>query len=261
MAPLPNRGLWGTTSLSIVGCVVSLVMSNPLTVEVSGHSKISPTVVARVSVVSCPTTFAIATPPSTVPPPASVAVAIPKSLAVRVVAYRDTSGLMTLLGPEGWSCTATYGADGSGGLVLRPKGESIPLSSWGAGWRLPSTSRDEAITAVQTGGSSAQAVAQACSLFPAAAAAFKADFGHPCPSPDKRVSVHKLGRAVVSFEDPASVHGPGIPSGGEYPASGVLTYSLPTVPGSYLATCTLPSPRHVLCTTVLDTFAAVYSRK
>ena len=221
----------------------------------------SSTVVAHISVVSCPTTFAIATPPSTVRPPASVAVAIPKSLAARVVAYRDTSGLMTLLGPTGWSCTATYGADGSGGLVLRPKGESVPIGSWGAGWRLPPTSRDEAITAIQTGGSSAQADAQACSLFPAAAAAFKADFGHPCPSPDKRMSAHKVGRTVASFEDPASVHGLGIPSGGEYPASGILTYSLPTVPGSYLATCTPPLSQHVICTAVLGTVATIYSRK
>ena len=216
----------------------------------------------RLPIVSCRTSFALATSPSTVPLPASLTASVPSSLAKALAAYSDTSNLMTLLAPRGWTCVATYGADGSGGLVIAPHAESVPVGSWGAGWHLQHSSKIQAVTAAQSGGSSVQATAQACSIVPAAAAAFKSAFGHSCARRPASETVRPLSPTVVNFEDPpGTLHGIGIPSGGQYPANGVLTYTLPTVPGSYLATCTIPQVEHALCGAILNNFIRMYGKK
>lgn len=33
---------------------------------------------------------------------------------------------MALVGPKGWHCSAMYGADGSGGIIVYPAGETVP---------------------------------------------------------------------------------------------------------------------------------------
>jgi len=87
-----------------------------------------------VPVVPCPTTFAVARQLSTVSLPPSVSISVPASLTTDLAIFSDTTGLMMLIGPRGWSCIATYGADGSGGVAVYPSGESIPDTALGAGW-------------------------------------------------------------------------------------------------------------------------------
>jgi hypothetical protein len=53
------------------------------------------------------------------------------------------------------------------------------------------------------------------------------------------------------FEDPIGVSGVGDPSGGPYPANGVVTYNGTSATE---ATCTLPESDHALCTVVLNDF-------
>ncbi len=221
-----------------------------------GNAPVSESV--SLPVVSCPTAFGV-TPPSTLAPlPASEEVDVPASLARDLAVYSDTRGFMNLLGPRGWACSAMYGADGSGGVIVYPSGEAVP-QSWGAGWPLSSTSTDEAISGTQTAGSPVQAAGQACPLFAVAATTYENDLGRACHSRPSSESVQQISAGVVGFEDPPGLQGDGIPSGGQEPADGMATYS-PSLP-SYLATCTLPSNEHALCTAVLNDVIALYGKE
>lgn len=183
-------------------------------------------------------------------------VSVPRSLATTLVVYSDTSDLMALLGLKGWSCIATYGADGSGGIALYPGGEAVPTAE-NPGPLYPPSS-DEAITGTKTGGSPVQAAAEACPFFPVAATATQSDLGHGCSSPPTSQAITQISANTVGFEDPPGVAGAGDPSGGPYPANGVVMYSATVQPGTYLGTCTLPQSDHALCTSVLNYFVSLY---
>ena len=152
-------------------------------------------------VVSCPTKFALATPPPIVPTPRigdSQRTHCAGREAGRLHRYQRHHEAARA---DGWSCSASFGADGSGIVTIVPKGESLPASG------LTSDSSDQAITAYETGGSSVQAAAAACSVFPAAAAATESDLGKGCsPRPPSEI-VDPLSTSVVDFEDPAGVKG------------------------------------------------------
>jgi hypothetical protein len=66
--------------------------------------------------------------------------------------------------------------------------------------------------------------------------------------------VVQLSAGVVAFTDPPGVSGDANPSGGRYPASGVMTYHPGNPDGSWTETCTLPPADKSLCTVVLDYF-------
>jgi hypothetical protein len=168
---------------------------------------------------------------------------------------------MMLLGPASWTCHGLYGADGSGGLLISPAGESVPSDS-DPGWHLSTSSSDEAIVGYETGGSPVQGAALACPLFASAAAATRQDLGQGCTvTRPSQESLFPSGTAGtdIGFEDPIGVAGDGIPSGGLNPANGVMLY-LPDQgkATAYLATCTLPDAQHDLCSAVLDHFVALY---
>jgi hypothetical protein len=212
------------------------------------------------SIVRCPTTFGVTAPPTTAQLPTSVTVTVPSNLGVQLTAYSDDHGLVMLIGPLGWSCSAAYGADGSGGVIVFPAGEQVPVYQWGAGWTLAASSSDEAISATQTSASPVLAATQACAFFAPAATAYEADLGRRCPAGPAGQTTRSLSPSVVSFADPPGIHGAGIPSGGQYPADGVVTDQTkhPALPGSYLATCTLPTSQSALCVAVLDNVSAWY---
>jgi hypothetical protein len=73
--------------------------------------------------------------------------------------------------------------------------------------------------------------------------------------------VDHIGVGVMSFEDPPGVAGDGIPSGGQNPAHGVMTYHPPNDAGSWLETCTLPNTDRLICNAALNTFVAWYGQK
>ena len=160
---------------------------------------------------------------------------------------------MELLGPLGWSCTASYGADGSGGVAVYPAGEPAPE---GQPFRASSA---EAIVGSETSACVGCGEGQACPLFAAAAQDFEQGFGRACPSARPAAeSVEDLGPGVVGFLDPSGVAGDGNPSGGPDPANGVMTYHPGNQNGSWLDTCTLPQSEHPLCTAALNLFVADY---
>ncbi len=214
---------------------------------------------ATLPIVHCQTSFAITPSPTTVPLPTSATVSVPTGEAANLVVYSDDAGIMMLFGPSGWTCHGMYGADGSGGLLISPAGESVP-SDPDTGWHLPASSLDEAIVGYETGGSPVQGAALACPLFPAAAVATKQDLGRGCVvTRPVQETLAGTASSEVGFEDPAGVAGDGIPSGGQNAANGVMLY----LPGqgkasAYLVTCTLPDSEHNVCTTVLNHFITLY---
>jgi hypothetical protein len=210
--------------------------------------------VASLPVVRCPTTFAITTPPPTVPLPASVTVDVPATLTTPLAVYADSNNIMRLLAPAGWSCTASFGADGSGRVTVVPNGEPLPAPG-----QEPNSS-EQAISATETGGSPVQAAAAGCAFFPTAAAANESDLDHGCTPRPLSEMVDPISATVVDFEDAAGIKGSGAPSGGPDPANGVMTYSPTVGPGFYLDTCTLPQAEHATCTAVLNYFLTLYSQ-
>jgi hypothetical protein len=221
-------------------------------------SAASGTTVATLAVVACPTTYAIAVTTTTTLP-GSVSVSVPAAAAGNLVVYGDDDGIMMMVGPKGWTCHAAYGADGSGGLLISPAGESVPSDPDG-GWHLTASSMAQAIVAYEVGASTVQAAGLACPLFSAAAAVYQQTFGHACAPRPVAETVAGTGSTEAGFEDPAGVAGDGMPSGGTNPANGVMLY----LPGGtdrsagYLATCTLPVAQHDVCTAVLNHFVLLY---
>ena len=215
--------------------------------------------VATLAVVPCPTTYAIAVTTTTTTLPASVPVTVPAAAAANLVVYADDNGFMMMVGPKGWTCHAAYGADGSGGLLISPTGESVPSDPDG-GWHLPASSSAQAIVGYEVGASTVQAAGLACPLFSAAIAVYQQTFGHACTPHPTAESVAGTGSTEAGFVDPAGVAGDGMPSGGTNPANGVMLY-LPSGPGGsagYLATCTLPVAQHDVCTAMLNHFVSLY---
>jgi len=207
---------------------------------------------ASLPVVTCPTANGIGVAP-TVTPPSSQTVSVPRALVSQLAVFADDQGVMELLGPRGWDCSGDYGADGSGGVQIYPADQTDPsTSSFEA-------SPAEAIEASQTSACDGCREQQACPLFTSAANDFENDFGSSCPDARPSAeSVEQLGGGVVGFEDPPGVAGDGNPSGGPYPANGVMTYYSGDQNGSWMETCTLPSAEKALCTAVLDNFVSAY---
>ena len=70
--------------------------------------------------------------------------------------------------------------------------------------------------------------------------------------------VTPIAAGIVAFEDPPGVNGTGQPSGGQYPADGVMTYHTSARDGSWQEACTRPASEKNVCTTVLNTFRSWY---
>jgi hypothetical protein len=217
-------------------------------------------VTATLPVVVCETTTGA--PTTTTSLPASVSVSVPASDGQQgnLAVYSDLTGRLMLVGPTvGWTCSGTFGADGSGMMVLTPVGTSAP-STFGGPWHLPASSATQAIVALESGGSTVQGAALACPLFSAAKAAVQQDLGKGCAvtSPPQETVV-RASSTQVAFQDPVGVAGVGFPSGGQNAANGIMLYQpKPTEPTAYQVTCTLPAAQRDLCTAVLGQFAATF---
>lgn len=217
-------------------------------------------VTASLPVVVCQTTAGVST--TTTSLPASVAVSVPASDAGQgnLAVYSDLTGTLMLVGPTvGWTCSGTFGADGSGMMALTPVGTSVPAGT-GIAWHLSASSPTQAIVAMESGGSTVQGAALACPLFSTAKAATQQNLGKGCAvtsPPQEKVTA--LSSVQVGFQDPAGVAGVGFPSGGQNPANGIMLYQpKPSEPTAYQATCTLPVAQQDLCTAVLNHFAATF---
>jgi hypothetical protein len=223
---LATAVLGGLMMFGLAACGASRVASRSTstTSSKSVSSKIPSTTTpesttASLRVVTCPTTYGVTRPPTTAPLPTSMNLTIPRVLAGELAVYADSQGRMQLLAPTGWTCSAEYGADGSGGLAIYPTGESVSHTAFGAGWTLSPHSLTEAIVGSQTGGCQGCGVAQACPLFAIAARSFQSQFGRACPKGrPASETAHQITPGIVAFQDPPAVSGDGSPSGGRYAA-------------------------------------------
>jgi hypothetical protein len=172
--------------------------------------------------------------------------------------YTDEAGKLMLVGPTvGWTCTGSFGADGSGTLALAPVGTTVPVT--GTSWHLPASSPTQAIVAMESGASPVEGAGLVCPLFAAATVATQHDVGKGCGSGPPQQGLTKISSVAVGFQDPPGVAGIGFPSGGQNPANGVGLYMPKTTEASaYLATCTLAAAQQDLCTAVVNQFVATY---
>jgi hypothetical protein len=209
-------------------------------------------------VVACRTAVAVAPPSPAAALPATTPATVGAGQAPSLAVYGDTAGEMLMIGPKGWICTAQFGADGSGGLVITPPGETISTSP-GSRAQVPSSSAVEAIEVYETGASPVQGAALACPVLNAAAQAMARDLNQTCTPHPPAETVYPVSENEVAFYDPPGVAGDGAPSGGVNPANGVVLY-LPSKgkDSAYLATCTLPAAQHAVCTTVLNDVVTRY---
>jgi hypothetical protein len=70
--------------------------------------------------------------------------------------------------------------------------------------------------------------------------------------------VDPISTTLVAFLDPPGVKGDGDPSGGPWPANGVMIYNPGAPNGSYLETCTGPASLTPTCTAALNAFSTAY---
>lgn len=216
-----------------------------------------PSVKASLPVVTCQTTFGVTT--TTTSLPSTLSVRVPAGPTGNLAVYSDPAGIMMLLGPKnGWTCHGLYGADGSGGLLVSPVGESVPTNPDG-GWHVGSSSSVQAIVGYETGASPVAAAELACPISTDAAAALQRNVGKECPARPAAETVIRSSSQQVAFYDPAGTAGQGMPSGGGNPANGVVLYEPAGQKASaYLATCTLPQSQGATCSAVLQHFIALY---
>lgn len=116
-------------------------------------------------VMKCPTTYAVAqTPTATVP--GTIVVSLPADLTYPIGAYTDQDAqAIPILGPSGFDCSMTVGADGSAAMSFHEPNGHQPWASLGA---------------QSSGGCVGCGLDAACAIFPAAAALLAKDQMGPC---------------------------------------------------------------------------------
>ena len=184
----------------------------------------------------------------------------PVGTGAQLVVFTDTTGVHDACRHrEGWTCNGNYGADGSGGLVITPRRQAVPANV-DVGWHPASGSPAQAIVGYRDRCQQhAGCGARVCAL-QRSSCGDPAGPGQTAPASNP----HKRGSALprstdVAFEDPAGVSGTASHRVVRIPANGVVLYQpKPSESSAYLATCTLPSAQHDLCTAVLNHFVSLY---
>jgi len=183
--------------------------------------------------------------------PADVQVKIAREYSTNLAFYSDNEGVIEVLAPTGWKCSAGIGADGSSAVYVSPVG----LNSTG-----PSM---ESISASQTSACVGCRESLACPLFVSAANDYLRTYREACPKtrpPSELVT--KINSHVVEFTDPSGVNGDGSPSGGAYPARGVMTYyGGIKSDGSWTETCVLPAADRSMCQAIVGSFVTNYGTR
>ncbi len=197
---------------------------------------------ARFPVVRCATVFGVNGPPRHVPAAVPVSASGPTH---GLVAYTNTQ--IFLIGPRGLRCSGIVAADGGSEVIAWAPGKPKPgLHSHGIGLTL---NIDPACAGCRA--------ADACPFL----TAFARRLGFPCTDgvpPGE--SVVRRPPSLALFEDPPGVAGSGWPSGGPYPANGLVGVRGGQASGAlaYRSTCTLPASKHAICTASLNDVIARY---
>ena len=197
-----------------------------------------------VSVSTCPTEFGVEGQTAPAGPSSMNA---PTSVAPNLGGY--SNGLIGMLAPAGWACSAVVGADGGRSLDIYPSTQTPSALQIQTG--MPSDALAVRVEIPSQGTGPASYLA--CPYFATAAAGS----GVPCQTPPPGEIIHRGGANFVEIQDPPGVTGLLSPSGGTYPANGVVIWD-PTTQYSAQAICTLPQEQHQICTAVLNDFLVRY---
>jgi hypothetical protein len=240
----------------VSACLVALAMAvySP-TVLAAGRVKPKPTTqpsaprIGVLPVISCNTTYAAGSPPSTF-----VARQLPTTSSTRGLTFYS-NGRLTVLGPSGWACTALVAGDGGQKLDVYPPGKPDYASELA-----PRGAELVEVQGEYTGHiPGAQLV---CGLFPKSAAASEVQQaslpGPECRAPSGEKTT-KLTPDVVAFNDPAGVAGTGTGSGGSLTSMGAAVYPQLAFGATdsvnvALLSCTLPRKLASLCRAIEGDF-------
>jgi hypothetical protein len=151
-----------------------------------------------------------------------------------------------MLAPAGWTCGGSVGSDGNMLLSISASGQSASQAADTLG-----------VSAFIASARLGPAIYLACPYFATAAAA-ASQRGLPCQTRPAGEIVHQGGANFVEIQDPPGVSGLLSPSGGDYPANGVVVWE-PSTEYSAQAVCTLPEQQHQICTAVLNDFLHRYA--
>ncbi len=190
--------------------------------------------------------------------PAKIRVDLTKGASTQLAFYSDNEGLVKVLAPPGWSCTASIGADGSSSVTASPAGQHDASNG-----RLAPGSMAEEVRASQTSACVGCRESQACPLFLSATKDLLQQYQQNCPSrrPTSE-SVTTISPHVVDFTDPPGIHGDADPSGGSYAAMGVMTYYDDlSSNGSWTETCVLPPADTSICKAIIGNFDDRYAKR
>ena len=159
-----------TSTTKASASTTSTTVSTPTTAS-------GPMTTVMLPVVVCQTSSGVTTTTAALPGSVSVGVPAAEASQNNLAVYSDEAGRLMLIGPTvGWTCTGSFGADGSGIMALAPVGTSVPLNS-GTSWHLAAGSPTQAIVAMESGGSTVQGAQLVCPLFNTAQTAVQQDIG------------------------------------------------------------------------------------
>jgi hypothetical protein len=193
---------------------------------------------------------------------------VPGSLKGKLAIYYDPEDMIQAVGPKGWSCSASVTNSGSM-LAVYPKGAPAPRG------QAYSADSAQGIVVSETGACVQCSIVRACPAFPVAATVAGA-LMYQCPAKPPNEVLIPILPSAIGFEDPPHVAGTGTPSGGQYTARGIVTYTTASHPStgykgstlslleawehsaSWLGTCTLPASDDALCTATLNAFTDWY---
>ena len=173
------------------------------------------TSIGELPVISCTTTYGGQTP--AVPP--FVASQLPTTTTAKGLSYYS-NGLITVMGPAGWACSALVAGDGGQNLSVYPPG-SPGIGNSSA--TTPKNAPNVSFTLEYTGHIPGADVV--CSFFPkSAAATFVQSAQQPCPGLPAGEKTTQLTPDVVTYVDPPGVVGAGAGSGGTLTSIGAAVY-------------------------------------
>jgi len=255
--------------LVLAGCAASSTMLPSLTASASAVATATAGAASvAVPVVECPTAYAGANPgaPSTTYPD-TMAISATASVAGQLALYsNDTRSLSPVLAPRGWSCQVSVAVDGGVAVLVFPS-TATPPSAFAT---LPASVTQ--IDAASDGACQSCIYSTVCPFVTNAGQqlGYGPGSGVDCamaPTLEKvafdQGSPGDTGSTiadVITVLDPAGIAGDGDPSGGTYPALGVVLYDWassngsPQSDGASKETCLLPSAEGGLCAAITQDF-------
>jgi hypothetical protein len=161
---------------------------------------------------------------------------LPASSSDRLAVYASSVGSL-LVGPKGWECRATVGADGTQTIGLAPPGFERPAWSAGKG--------DAAVTATLIPACAGCIASTICAFFPQEEVVQSYGDELECTPVPAGEQVSHVARSTALFTDPPGVKGNGVGSGGSLPSLGAVAFG--TESGAVQVSCTLPPALAEVC--------------